>query len=295
MTGKVAVITGATGGIGKEVCKYLAQKGYTIYAAYRSESKRNELLSVIPAAQRVNFHFFKLDLTSISSAHSFCNKIIESLDGEKISLLLNNAGMIADKFLITPDGFEKTMQVNYISAKIITEQLLDHINGKIINTISCTIHTAYIRRALKNARGEFNPSEKSFKLGLIRRLVRYSDSKLMLAFYTLYLAERVSCGKNNSFSNGNRVEVYGADPGIVDTGIITMHRWYDSLANIIFRPFIRKAAEGARQIINAIEYNMPDQYNDDNRLEYPLLFINNTHKSFPKNIRRKYGRARKIR
>lgn len=284
----IAVITGATGGIGKEICKHLAQKGYTVYAAYRSESKRDELLSVIPSSLRGNFNFINLDLTSIASANSFCKSIIERLNGEKISLLLNNAGMIADKFYITPDGYEKSMQVNYISAKVITENLLDHINGKVINTISCTIHRANIKRAIISANGGLTPSEKPTEQGLLKRLIKYSDSKLMLAFYTLSLAERL--GNDSTSANREKIEVYGADPGIVDTGIITMHSWYDILANIVFRPFIRRPYEGAAQIINAIEYKSSKK-----EMCTPLLFINNKHRSFPKGITRKYGRARKNR
>ena len=294
MTGKIAVITGATGGIGKEVCKYLAEKGYTIYAAYRSESKRDELLSIIPASQRDNFNFVKLDLTSIASADSFCKKIKESLGEKKISLLLNNAGMIADKFYITPDGYEKSMQVNYISTKNITESLLGHINGKIINTISCTIHTANIKRAIKTAEGGLTPSVNSTVQGLFKRLTKYSDSKLMLAFYTLSLAERLNELNNSASTGSDKIEVYGADPGIVDTGIITMHSWYDSIANIVFRPFIRRPAEGAAQIINAIEYKRVET-SDPKESNIPRIFINNRCKAFSKGILRQYGRARKIR
>ncbi len=277
MAKRIAIITGATGGIGKEVCKYLAESGYTIYAAYRSKSKKDELITCIPPDKRENFRFYELDLTSLSSVEIFCNNIKESLNGEKISLLLNNAGMIAETLHITPDGYEKSMQVNYISPKTITENLLEDIDGKIINTISCTIHTANLKRALKSANGGLAPSITPIKQGLFKRLIRYSDSKLMLALYTLSLAERLAKGN-----------VYGADPGIVDTGIITMHRWYDSLANIIFRPFIKRPSEGAAQIINAIKYDSIT--NKEDSRHFPLLFIGNKIKRFPLRITNKYGR-----
>ncbi|MBR5856570.1 MAG: SDR family NAD(P)-dependent oxidoreductase [Bacteroidales bacterium] len=286
MAEKIAVITGATGGIGKEICKYLADNGYTIYASYRSESKKDELLSAINSHKREKFHFYKLDLTSLSSAESFCNCIKESLNGQCISLLLNNAGMIADKFTITPDGYEKSMQVNYISPRRITENLLEHIDGKIINTISCTIHTANHNRALRSAKGGFTPSDKPQPQGLFKRLIRYSDSKLMLALYTLSLADRFN--KRNTSAGTPKIEIYGADPGIVDTGIITMHSWYDPLANIVFRPFIKRPAGGAAQIINAIKYDNSPLKMDD--ASSPLLFIRDKIKRFPRGITKKYGR-----
>ena len=42
--------------------------------------------------------------------------------------------------------------------------------------------------------------------------------------------------------------VDGADPGIVDTNIITQHRWYDSLADVLFRPLILSPERGAARI-----------------------------------------------
>ena len=43
-----------------------------------------------------------------------------------------------------------------------------------------------------------------------------------------------------------------ADPGVVDTGMITMHKWFDPLADALFRPFIKAADRGALSSFNAI-------------------------------------------
>ena len=48
------------------------------------------------------------------------------------------------------------------------------------------------------------------------------------------------------------VKVNLCDPGVVDTGIIAMDRWFDPLADIFFRPFIRSVANGARPALRAL-------------------------------------------
>ena len=277
---KRAVITGATGGIGREVCKYLASNGYAIYAACRNISKGEELRASLPDGKRELLHLIELDLTSFDSTEKFCKEIIQRLKGKKIDLLINNAGMIARNYTITPDGYEISMQVNYISVKKITEALLPYIEGKIINTVSCTIHSANIKRAvskLNKAVVTNAGSAISKKQNTIKSLLSYSDSKLMLALYTIGLHKK----------RGSKIEVYGADPGIVNTGIISMHRWYDFLADIIFRPFIKAPARGALPIINAIEYISDSK----NQTDVPLLFMSGKTKFFPKRIFREYGRG----
>jgi len=51
--------------------------------------------------------------------------------------------------------------------------------------------------------------------------------------------------------------VNAVDPGVVNTGMITMHKWYDPLADIFFRPFIKSPEQGA---MTAILLATSDQY-----------------------------------
>ena len=90
---------------------------------------------------------------------------------------------------------------------------------------------------------EKHPPGQSIRESTISSLKHYSDAKYMMALYTVNFAQA-----------HKEITVCAADPGIVNTGIITMHRWYDPLADIFFRPFIKSPARGARPIINAIEF-----------------------------------------
>lgn len=266
MKRKIAVITGATGGIGTIVCQHMLSKGYIVYAACRNNAKGDKLRNSITNKDlRDNIIFIPANLESAKSVDKFCDMIISCLQDEKIEILLNNAGMIAPMYSITEDGYESSMQVNYLSAKQITERLLPYISGKIINTVSRTITAGEYKEPVK--------TDKIYKKkqSTIASLKHYSNSKLMLAHYTVDLHKRV--GKN--------IGVYGADPGIVNTSIISMHRWYDPLADILFRPFIKTPEQGAKPIINAIEY---DRNANAAENKYPLIFIRNKTKKFPKNI-----------
>lgn len=232
---KRVIITGATGGIGKVVLRHLLGNRYVVYAACRDESRLKEFSDCMP--QRLQP--LMLDMESLDSAVQFCETVTDKLSGHRIDMLINNAGMIAPVLENTADGYERSLQVNYIAPKLITERLMPHIakGGKVINTLSCTI---------KN--GNFVPLQKditkdSRRESTISSLKHYSDAKYMMALFTINLA-----------LEHKDITVCAADPGIVNTGIITMHRWYDPLADIFFRPFIKSSAQGARPIINAIGF-----------------------------------------
>ena len=56
-----------------------------------------------------------------------------------------------------------------------------------------------------------------------------------------------------------RIGVYAADPGVVDTGMITMHRWFDPLTDLLFRPLIKSPEQGARTALALATGDLPDE------------------------------------
>lgn len=264
---RIAVLTGATGGIGKIVCQHLVKGGYTVYAACRDAAKGGKLLGTLDDASREHVVFVSVDLKSLASVKGFCSTILEKLNGKKIDILINNAGMIASKYETTEDGYESAMQVNYLAPKLITETLLPHITGKVINTVSCTIATGNY--------GEPKKHECKIvkKQGTLKSLKLYSDTKFMLAYYTIELHRRV----------GDKILVCAADPGIVNTSIISMKRWYDPIADLLFRPLIKTPEQGAIPLINAISLTPEKKNNNKN---YPLLFVQEKMGEFPRKLTR---------
>ena len=90
-----------------------------------------------------------LDLSSFESVKKFTNEIIE--EEERIDALINNAGIITkDKKLITKDGNEETIQVNYLSHVLLTLNLMDKMiqtsdDPRIIFVSSLAHHRATIQ------------------------------------------------------------------------------------------------------------------------------------------------------
>ena len=53
---------------------------------------------------------------------------------------------------------------------------------------------------------------------------------------------------------GDRITVHVTDPGIVNSRILHMDRWFDPLADILFRPFCKTPKQGAKPAVNALQY-----------------------------------------
>ena len=122
--GKIAVVTGANSGTGKESTRRLAGAGTTVVMAVRSRERgdavRDELLAQQPDAQ---LEVRVLDLADLSSVKSFA----ETLVGERrpLHILVNNAGVMAPPTRFeTVDGFELQFGTNFLGPFALTLRLL---------------------------------------------------------------------------------------------------------------------------------------------------------------------------
>lgn len=159
---------------------------------------------------------------------------------------------------------------------IITESLkpcFAQSGSRVVNTLSCTIDERIAKRKVRSLDFKtltyslYNSTDTmqllaGFKemtdaMGLNREngfvsLINYSITKRLLAFYTSYLFKEYLSGSRN-------VMALGADPGVVNTGIITQHRWYDPLADIFFRPFIKSPEKGSIPLYRAATESVKEQ------------------------------------
>ena len=144
------------------------------------------------------------------------------------------------RFGLTADGIEQCMGVNYVGPYALTRLLLPMIadGGRIVNTLSVTYRIGRIGPRL------FEPEPQRYE-----RFRSYGSSKLALLLFTLELARRTA----------GRIGVYAADPGVVDTGMITMHRWFDPLTHLLFRPLIMSPEQGARTALALATGDLPDE------------------------------------
>lgn len=232
MKKKLAVITGADGGMGTEITRAVALAGYRVlmacYDVPRAEEKKRML---VKETGNDDIEVQKIDLASLETVAAFANRLLER--GEKVTLLMNNAGTMETKRRITADGLERTVSVNYVGPYLLTRKLLPLMGegSRVVNMVSCTYAIGRLDFPdffLKGKKGDF------------WRIPIYSNTKLALTLFTLELAERV---------RDRGIVVNAADPGIVSTNIITMHMWFDPLTDVFFRPFIRTPRQGAATAI----------------------------------------------
>ncbi|MGI6718040.1 MAG: SDR family NAD(P)-dependent oxidoreductase [Bacteroidales bacterium] len=256
------IVTGATGGIGSEIVKGLILNNYNLIITYRNLEKATILKNNILKETNCNndmLLLMELEMTSPESIFKFANLIKKS--NLKIIGLINNAGVINRYFKKNEYGIESVLMVNYITPLILIKQLMPYmeLNSKIVNVISVTSNK-------KIDKDLFNSTKESYS-----QLGDYSRTKAALAIYTSKLAETI----------GDKYLINMADPGVVNTNIITMHRWYDKLANFLFRPFIKKPKQGAKPIINAFLSNSGlCFFKKNSKKGYPKKFTNNPLKDW---------------
>ena len=235
MKQKLAVITGADGGMGMEITRAVATTGYKVIMACRDPEIAEEKRQLIMRETgNIALEIVPVNLASLSSTASFANELLQR--GEAITLLMNNAGTMETKRRITEDGLERTVSVNYVAPYLLTRKLLPLMGegSRIVNMVSCTYAIGKL---------DFPDFFLRGKKGAFWRIPIYSNTKLALTLFTIALSEKVK---------EKGIIVNAADPGIVSTKIITMHMWFDPLTDIFFRPFIRTPRQGAATAISLL-------------------------------------------
>lgn len=226
---KSVIISGASGSMGSAATGEMARRGYRVIMACRNpekgEAARQRILQAQPsAALKVE----KLRLDSAASIRDFAERM---RDEPEICGLLNNAGVISRDFTLTEDGFEQTLAVNYLGPFLLTRLLMPLLQpcSNIVNMVSVTCGVAgFDREFFRKGKGDFH------------QLRTYASTKLALMYFSIALSRRC----------GHRVNV--ADPGIVNSNMISMGRWFDPLADIFFRPFCKSPLKGALPAVEAL-------------------------------------------
>src|SRR5579871_4342329 len=110
---KIAIVTGGNTGIGLWTTRKLVQEGYYVimvcHNRQQGEATYNAIMKDLPAAKLT---VEQLDLANLDSVVALGERIKKQY--EHLSLLVNNAGINAANYCITHDGFESTLQVNYL-------------------------------------------------------------------------------------------------------------------------------------------------------------------------------------
>lgn len=123
---KIALITGATSGIGKVTALHLANEGFELILPVRNIEKGRivkDEISVKTGNNRINL--IECNLESLESVRELANEVIRGFN--RLDVLINNAGVWYSKREVTVDGYEKNLAINHLSHFLLTNLLLELI------------------------------------------------------------------------------------------------------------------------------------------------------------------------
>ena len=233
MKGKTVLITGADGGIGREITRALAKQGAAlVMACIDADDARPVREEIVRESGNSAIEVMQIDLASLASVRKFAGGFSDRY--LQLHVMINNAGVFCAKRQETADGFEKTIGINYLGPFLLTRLLLPVLRNtpeaRIVNVSS----NAFAQGRLDLNNLHLTKGYQGFKA--------YANSKLAIVLFTLELAERLK---------GSGITVNAVHPGHVATNIWNMWpgKWYQALLFKIIRLFARTPEEAAQNSI----------------------------------------------
>lgn len=140
LKGKVALVTGASRGIGRHIALQLAQRGADVAINYRSRKPEGDEVAKEIEATGVRALAFKADLSKMPEARSLVRQVRDQWG--RIDILVNNAGITKDKSMkkLTDDDWNDVLDTNlgsvYATCSEVLKIMMDQKYGRIINITS---------------------------------------------------------------------------------------------------------------------------------------------------------------
>jgi NAD(P)-dependent dehydrogenase (short-subunit alcohol dehydrogenase family) len=231
MKDKVILITGATSGIGKSAGFGLAKTGAVVVIVARDKNKGEKVRQeIIEQSGNKNIHLLVSDLSLMRSVRGLAEEFKNKFD--RLDVLINNAGGIFGKRILTEEGLEYTFALNHIAYFLLTNLLLDILKksapSRIINVASEGHRFHGID--LENLQGEKGYSG----------LRAYDQSKLCNILFTYELSRRLE---------ETGVTANCLHPGMVDSNFGSTASFWFRLLVKIGKPILITPERAARAII----------------------------------------------
>lgn len=125
---RLAVITGATSGIGLATAKKYASHGANILCINRNETKSKDVCAMLKKNYGAICEYLIADFAKLSEIHSVGKQLAEL--NRKIDVLIHNAGVFITRRSLTEDNLEKVFQTNYLASFIINQHIKEKLKGQ---------------------------------------------------------------------------------------------------------------------------------------------------------------------
>ena len=137
---RIAIVTGASRGIGREIAKMLAKEDIQVIANYNNSEKKAIELQEELKKENINIDIFKADISKREDARKLVEYTLEKY--KKIDILVNNAGISEYKMFTeeTDSDWNRVINNNLYSAFVMCQEVIPNMihnkNGNIINISS---------------------------------------------------------------------------------------------------------------------------------------------------------------
>jgi NAD(P)-dependent dehydrogenase (short-subunit alcohol dehydrogenase family) len=238
---RLALVTGANSGVGRETTRVLAERGWTVLMLCRSldrgraalEEIRTEVASAGPAP---DLHLLRLDLGDLDDVRRSTREIDEWLDARdlQVQALINNAGLYRAPLERTPQGFERTMAVNHLGHVLLTLELEPRLRRQGVRIVNVSSEGHRRARLTRRPLMEIFRGEGSY--GGVQA---YCDSKLANVLFSEELQRRWG---------GDGVSSVAVHPGALATGIWDRNNNLLMWIARLFKPMMGHPSEGGRAV-----------------------------------------------
>ena len=226
----VYIVTGATDAMGSIISKRLAAQGHALILACFDKPKGDEFARhLAETTLNDDINCLRLDLSSFAGVKDFVARI-KALN-RPVAALINNASYLSRHSEPSPDGFEKVVQVNFLSPVLLTQLLVPLMPEE-----SHVVFTTSLSRKLVSLPYEF-PAVNSFI-----PLTAYGQSKLALTLFSIYMS---------TVLRTKRIHVNCVNPGIINASKVQVNRWVAILSD--YTPMNYDPTGGATAVLRALE------------------------------------------
>ena len=193
--GRTFVVTGASSGVGLATADALASAGAHVVMAVRNRAKGEEAASTITPANGGSVEIGIVDIANLDSVRVFADTIGE------IDVLINNAGVLAVPYALTPEGVEMHFATNHLGHYALTNLMLPRIRDRVV-VVSSESHR----------RGHVQLDDLDWTRRGYKAYAAYAASKLANLQFLTELDRRLTEARST-------IRATGAHPGTTGTNI----------------------------------------------------------------------------